>query len=206
MIPSVYLFMATRGVFINQHAFLSQHCLILKILDLDLPEAYFPHSSYMIVLACLWITGRRISKPNLLSLNQKDINSPKTALFWYTITHTHTHICLIYMHTCTYSPGSSAGKESGCDTGDHGSILGSGRSPREGICYPLQNSWASLMAQMVKNLPIVQEIWVGKIPWRRAWQPSPVLLPGESPWTEESSGIQSMGSQRVRHTHDYIHI
>ena len=120
--------------------------------------------------------------------------------------HTHTHICLIYMHTCTYSPGSSAGKESGCDTGDHGSILGSGRSPREGICYPLQNSWASLMAQMVKNLPIVQEIWVGKIPWRRAWQPIPVLLPGESPWTEESSGIQSMGSQRVRHTHDYIHI
>ena len=52
MIPSVYLFMATRGVFINQHVFLSQHCLILKILDLDLPEAYFPHSSYMIVLAC----------------------------------------------------------------------------------------------------------------------------------------------------------
>ena len=37
------------------------------------------------------------------------------------------------------------------------------------------------------------------IPWRRAWQPTPVFFPGESPWTEESGGLQSMGSQRVRH-------
>ena len=37
--------------------------------------------------------------------------------------------------------------------------------------------------------------WVGKIPWRKAWQPTPVLLPGESPWTEEPGGLQSMGSQ-----------
>ena len=35
--------------------------------------------------------------------------------------------------------------------------------------------------------------------WRRAWQPTPVFLPGESPWTEEPGGLQSMGSQRVRH-------
>ena len=41
--------------------------------------------------------------------------------------------------------------------------------------------------------------WVGKIPWRRAWQPTPVFLPGKSPWTEEPHGLQSMGSQRVRH-------
>ena len=41
--------------------------------------------------------------------------------------------------------------------------------------------------------------WVGKIPWRRAWQPTPVFLPGESPWTVEPGGLQSMGSQRVRH-------
>ena len=33
----------------------------------------------------------------------------------------------------------------------------------------------------------------GKIPWRRAWQPTPVLLPGESPWTEEPGGLQSWG-------------
>ena len=41
--------------------------------------------------------------------------------------------------------------------------------------------------------------WVGKIPWRRAWQPTPVFLPGESPWTEEPGRLQSMWSQRVRH-------
>ena len=41
--------------------------------------------------------------------------------------------------------------------------------------------------------------WVGKIPWRRAWQPIPVFLPGDSPWTEEPGGLQSMRLQRVRH-------
>ena len=41
--------------------------------------------------------------------------------------------------------------------------------------------------------------WIGKIPWRRARQPTPVFLPGESPWTEEPGGRQHMGSQRVWH-------
>ena len=41
--------------------------------------------------------------------------------------------------------------------------------------------------------------WVRKIAWRKAWQPTPVFLPGESPWTEESGWLQSTGSQRVRH-------
>ena len=53
------------------------------------------------------------------------------------------------------------------------------------------------MAQTVKNPPVMLETWVGKIPWRRAWQPTPVFLPGESPWTEEPGGLQSMDSQRV---------
>jgi len=44
--------------------------------------------------------------------------------------------------------------------------------------------WASLVAQMVKKRPGFNP-WFGKIPWKRAWQPTPVLLPGESPWTEE---------------------
>ena len=38
-----------------------------------------------------------------------------------------------------------------------------------------------------------------KIPWRRTWQPTPVFLPGESLWTEEPGGLQSLGSQRVGH-------
>ena len=40
--------------------------------------------------------------------------------------------------------------------------------------------------------------WVGKLPWRRAWQPTPVFLPAESQWTEEPGGLQSIGLQRVR--------
>ena len=54
--------------------------------------------------------------------------------------------------------------------------------------------------------------WVGKIPWRRAWQSTPVFLPGESPWTEEPGRLQSMRSQRVGHdlterlsTHTHTH-
>ena len=50
-------------------------------------------------------------------------------------------------------PGSSAGKESASNAGNPSSIPGLGRSPGEGIGYPLQYSWASLVAQMVKNLP-----------------------------------------------------
>ena len=41
--------------------------------------------------------------------------------------------------------------------------------------------------------------WFRKICWRRAWQPTPVFLPGKSPWTEEPGRLQSMGLQRVRH-------
>ena len=44
---------------------------------------------------------------------------------------------------------------------------------------------------MVKNPPAMWETWLGKNPWRRAWQPSPVLLPGESPWTEEPGRLHS---------------
>ena len=110
----------------------------------------------------------------------------------------HPPFCL-YLSYYWGFPGSSAGKESTCKAEDPGLILGSGRSPGEGIGYPLQYSWASLVAQMVNNPLAMQETWVGKSPWRRAWQLTPVFLPGESPWTEEPVGLQSMGLQRVRH-------
>ena len=57
-------------------------------------------------------------------------------------------------------PDSSVGKESTCSAGDPGSIPAPGRSAGEGIGYPLQYSWASLVAQLVKNLPAMQETWV----------------------------------------------
>ena len=62
-------------------------------------------------------------------------------------------------------PGSSAGKESACNAGDPGSIPGLGRSTGEGIVYPLQYSWASLVAQLVKNPPAMQETWVRSLGW-----------------------------------------
>ena len=40
---------------------------------------------------------------------------------------------------------------------------------------------------------------LGRSPWRRAWQPTSVFLPGESPWTEEPGGLQAMGWQKVGH-------
>ena len=61
------------------------------------------------------------------------------------------------------------------------------------------NRMGKTVAQTVKNPPAMRETWVGKIPWRRTWQPSLVFLPGESPWTEEPGGLQSKGSHRVRH-------
>ena len=57
-------------------------------------------------------------------------------------------------------PHSSVVRESTCNAGDHGSIPESGRSTGEGTGYPLQYSWASLVAQLVKNLPTMQETWV----------------------------------------------
>ena len=64
------------------------------------------------------------------------------------------------MTFCMGFPHSTVGKESACEAGDPGSIPGSGRSPGEGIGYPLQYSWASLVAQLVKNLLAIRETWV----------------------------------------------
>ena len=59
-------------------------------------------------------------------------------------------------------PDSSIGKEPTCNAGDTGSIP---RSAGEGIGYTLQYSWVSLVAQLVKNLPAMQETWVQSLGW-----------------------------------------
>ena len=64
------------------------------------------------------------------------------------------------VHVYASIPDSSVGKESTCNAGDPSSIPESGRSTGEGIGYPLQYFGASLVAQLVKNLPAVQETWV----------------------------------------------
>ena len=92
--------------------------------------------------------------------------------------------------------GSSAAKESACNEGDPGSIHRLGRSPGEGTGYRLQYSWASLVAQMIRNLPAMRETWVQSLGWEDPLEKGvviPVFLPGEFPWTEESGGLQSGG-------------
>ena len=82
-------------------------------------------------------------------------------------------------------------------------IPGWERYPEEGIGYPLQYSWASLVAQMVKNLPATRETWVQSVGWEDPLEESIAthssILAWRIPWTEEPSGLQSMGSQRVGH-------
>ena len=104
--------------------------------------------------------------------------------------------------------GSSAGKESACNAGDSGSVPESGRSPGEGIGYPLQYAWASLVVQMVKNLPAMWEAcvwslgwedpWVGKIPWRRAMATHSSFLAWRIPWTEELDGLHGVPKSRTQ--------
>ena len=62
-------------------------------------------------------------------------------------------------------PWGSAGKESACNAGDPDSIPGLGRSAGEGIGYPLQYSWASLLAELVKNLQAMWETWLQSLGW-----------------------------------------
>ena len=86
-------------------------------------------------------------------------------------------------------PDSSVGKESACNAGDPSSIPGSGRFPGEGIGYPLQYSWASPVAQLVKNPPAMQETWV----WSLGWEGP--LEKGKA----THSSILALGLKRVGH-------
>ena len=66
---------------------------------------------------------------------------------------------------CPIVVNSSLGKESACNARDPSWIPGSGRSTGEGIGYPLQYSWASLVAYLVKKPPAMQETWVRSLGW-----------------------------------------
>ena len=84
-------------------------------------------------------------------------------------------------------PDSSVGKESTCNAGDPGSNPGWGRSPGEGIGYPLQYSWASLVAQLAKNLPAMRETWVQSLGWKDLLEKGKAahsgILAWRIPWT-----------------------
>ena len=83
--------------------------------------------------------------------------------------------------------GSSAGKQSACNAGDPDSIPGLGRSAGEEIGYPLQYSWASLVAQLVKNPPALQETWIRSLGWEDPLEKGKAthssILAWTIPWT-----------------------
>ena len=95
-------------------------------------------------------------------------------------------------------PDSSVGKESACNVGDPGLVPGLGRSAGEGMGYPLQYSWTSFVAQLVKNPPAMQETWVRSLGWEDPMEKGtathPSILAWRIPWT-----IQSMEVQRTGH-------
>ena len=100
-------------------------------------------------------------------------------------------------------PDSSVVKESTCNAGDPSSIPGSGRSTGEGIGYPLQYSWASLVVQLVKNPPAMRETRVQSLgredPPEKEMATHSSTLAWRIPWTEQPGRLQSMGSLRVGH-------
>ena len=79
--------------------------------------------------------------------------------------------------------------DSWCNAGDPGSIPGLGSSPGEGIGYPLQYSWASLVAQMINNPPARQKTWVWSLGWENLLEEGMAthssILAWRIRWTEE---------------------
>ena len=102
-------------------------------------------------------------------------------------------------------PDSSVGKESSCNAGDPSSIPGSGRSPRKGIGYPFQYFWASLVAQMVKNLPAMWETWIWSLGWEDLLEEGMAThLPGEFHGQRSLVGYSPWG-RRVGHNWETKH-
>ena len=112
--------------------------------------------------------------------------------------------------------GSSAGRESSCNAGDPGLILGWGRSPEEGtglvtpafMGFPRGSDGKESICLWCRRPGF--DPWLGKIPWRMAWQPTPVFLPGEShrqrslvgysPWGHnESDTTERLSPAQHRH-------
>ena len=94
-------------------------------------------------------------------------------------------------------PDSSVGKEYTCNAGDPGLIPGLGRSPGEGIHYSLQYSWASLVSQLVKNPPAMQETWVWYLGWEDHLEKGKATYSSILAWRIQAMGLQRIGQDRA---------
>ena len=101
--------------------------------------------------------------------------------------------CTQYARFNISFPDSSVGKESACSAGDPGSIPRSGRSAGEWISYPLQYTWASLVSQLVKNLPAVWETSVWSLSWEDSLEKGTAthfsILAWRIPWNVIVHGV-----------------
>ena len=100
-------------------------------------------------------------------------------------------------------PDGSDSKESTCNAEDSSLIPGTGRSLGEGIGYSLPFSWASLVAQIIKEPPAMRETWIPSLGWEDSLEEGMAtlfcILAWKIPWTEGPDVLQSLESQRVRH-------
>ena len=110
-----------------------------------------------------------VSKAFVLIFSSKlQSSSPK---LWFMLHFSEFLVLVLFslILFCIYCPrphsDSSIGKEFACKSGDPGSIPGSARYTGEGMGYPLQYSWASLVSQLVMNPPAMQETWVRFLGW-----------------------------------------
>ena len=153
----------------------SIHVLLLenyKVTITLIVDALTLKSSAPFGYANLWV-WRRSLLPQTLMQTRTELFLPSVDL---------DHICVNMGF-----PDSSLGKESVCNAEDLGSIPGSGRSREEGIGYPLQYSWASLVAQLVENPPTMWETWVRTLGWEDPLEKGKAIhssiLAWRIPWT-----------------------
>ena len=94
---------------------------------------------------------------------------------------------IIYYLCDHFKHDSSVGKQSACNAGNPDSIIGSGRFAEEGTDYPLQYSWASLVAQLVKNPLVIWETWAQSLGWEDSLEKgkgtNSSILAWRIPWT-----------------------
>ena len=102
-------------------------------------------------------------------------------------------------------PDSSVGKESTCNTGDFSSIPGLGRSPGGRIGYPLQYSWASLVAQLVKNPPAMWETWIQSLGWRGPLEKGKATDSSILAWRSMDCIVHGVAKSQTRLSHFHFH-
>ena len=95
-------------------------------------------------------------------------------------------------------PNGSVGKESACNAGDPSSILGSGRFTGEGIGYPPQYSWSSLVAQLVKNLPTMWETWGQSLGWEDPLEKGKATYSSILTWRISWTGVHGVAKSQTR--------